>query len=101
MQFVVIAYDYTDEDALNRRLNCRQEHIDTISRLKQQGHMIHGGAILSDSGQMQGSIIVADFPSRNELDAWLEAEPYIRNRVWERITVHAYQTGPSFLPATV
>ena len=30
MQFLLIAYDGTDPDALERRLKCREEHLEKI-----------------------------------------------------------------------
>ena len=36
---------------------------------------------------MKGSVLILDFPSRAELDAYLAAEPYVVEHVWEKIEV--------------
>ncbi len=50
-------------------------------------------AILDDDERMIGSMIVCDFPSRGELDRWLEVEPYIKGNVWEKVRVHRAQSA--------
>lgn len=97
MQFLVLAYDATDADAMNRRMTTRQAHLDTIERYRSTGNMHMGAAILDENDKMIGSCIVAEFPSRAELDAWLKDEPYITGKVWEKVTVQAAKIGPSFL----
>jgi uncharacterized protein YciI len=59
--------------------------------------MIHGGALLDDEGKMIGSIIIATFPTRDELNAWLARDPYIIGKVWERYEVIPFKTAPSFI----
>lgn len=71
MQFMLIAYDGTDEGALDRRLAAREAHIALGDELVAEGHMLFGTAILDDKDRMIGSMIVLEYPSRAELDAWL------------------------------
>jgi uncharacterized protein YciI len=40
---------------------------------------------------MVGSAVIADFPSRAELDAWLAADPYVTQGVWQRVEVKPYR----------
>ncbi|MDO7671797.1 MAG: YciI family protein [OM182 bacterium] len=87
MQFMVVAYDGTDEDALNRRLAVRDSHIAGAIELKNKGNLIAGGAILDDAGSMIGSTTYVEFESRAELDAWLERDPYVTGDVWRDITI--------------
>jgi uncharacterized protein YciI len=87
MQFMIVAYDGTDEGALNRRLAVRDSHIAGAIELKNKGNLIAGGAILDDAGRMIGSTTYVDFESRAELDAWLERDPYVTGDVWRDITV--------------
>lgn len=87
-QYAVVAYDYTDEGALDRRIACRQSHLDGLRRLYQQGSFISGGVILNDDGKMIGSNAHFQFISRDALQAWLEQEPYVTQKVWERIDIH-------------
>lgn len=91
MQFLLLAYDGTDEGAQERRLKVRPEHLDKIEKLKKTGEFLFGGAILSENGQMTGSMIVYDFPDRATLDAQLKEEPYIFGKVWEKIEIRPFR----------
>jgi len=84
MQFLLLAYDGNDPEALQRRLNVREEHLKKISRLKMAGEYLFGGAILDDNDKMIGSMIVYEFPDRQSLDERLKDEPYITGDVWEK-----------------
>jgi hypothetical protein len=97
MQFLVIGYDGTDDQALSRRMTAREAHLAGVVKMKEEGKAIFGTAILDDQGKMIGSVMVMDFPSREELDAWLESEPYVRQNVWLRIDVLPTQVPPVFL----
>lgn len=91
MQFLLVAYDGTDEWAQERRLKVRTEHLRKIEILKKSGEFLFGGAILNESGQMTGSMIVYDFPDREALDERLKEEPYIYGKVWERIEIRPFR----------
>jgi uncharacterized protein YciI len=91
MQFLLIAYDGTDAGALNRRMKSRPEHLEKIAAVKKTGKFICGGAILDDSGKMIGSMILYEVPDRPALDKILENEPYIYNRVWEKIDITPFR----------
>ncbi len=67
-----------------------------IAKLRTQGNMIFGAAITDDNDKMIGSVIVANFPSRAEFDAWLKVEPYVTHKVWENITVLNAKLAPTF-----
>ena len=81
MQFLLIAFDGEDEQALERRKQSRPAHIAMSDEAIKRGEQLVGAAILSDSGNMRGSVMIVDFPSRNELDAWLAKEPYVMGKV--------------------
>ena len=96
MQYLLIAYDGKDEQALERRLKVRSEHIALGDRMVQDGQALFGTAILDDEGKMIGSMYVVDFPSRDELDRWLATEPYVTGNVWQDIQIQPCKVGPSF-----
>jgi uncharacterized protein len=50
----------------------------------QNGLILEAGAILNDAGQMIGSVMMLEFPSEVEARAWLEADLYVTNGVWQR-----------------
>lgn len=87
MQFMVTAYDGTDEDALDRRLSVRDAHIEGAQQLKADGNLIAGGAILDESEKMIGSTMFVEFESKAELDQWLATDPYVTGNVWQDINV--------------
>ncbi len=91
MQFLLIAYDRTDPEAPERRLNVREEHLGKIAVLKKNGECLFGGAILDEAGKMIGSMIVYEFPDRQSLDARLKEELYITEGVWEKIEIHPFR----------
>lgn len=91
MQFLLIAYDGTDKDALSRRMSVREEHLQQIRILKRSGEFISGGAILDDSGEMIGSSILYEFPDRATLDERLRDEPYITKGVWKKIEIRPFR----------
>jgi uncharacterized protein YciI len=94
MQFVVTALDYTDADALNRRMAHREQHLAGVRELISRGQFLSGGAILDDAGKMIGSTLHVEFPERAALDAQLRQDPYVSGRVWEKIEVHQVRLVP-------
>jgi uncharacterized protein YciI len=91
MQFLLIAYDGTDEGALERRMKVRERHLQNTAVLKKSGEFKCGGAILDDSGKMIGSMIVYDFPDRQALDACLRKEVYFTEGVWEKVEIKPFR----------
>lgn len=87
MQFLVNAWDYQDEEALDRRMQNREEHIAGVRRMIDAGQFLSGGAILDDEEKMIGSTLHLEFPDRESLEAHLQADPYISGKVWEKIEI--------------
>ncbi|MFO0388941.1 MAG: YciI family protein [Alphaproteobacteria bacterium] len=99
MQFLLIAYDATDEDALTRRLSAREAHLVHAEGQKARGELLYGGAILDAEGKMIGSCGVYEFPSKEALSDALSADPYVTGKVWNTITIQQYRLAPFFLHA--
>ena len=95
MQFLVIAYDGTDDKALERRLAVREKHLEGWYRLVADGHGISGGAILDEEGRMIGSSALLDVPDRAAFEDWLNNDPYVTGDVWRDITVHPFRVAPT------
>lgn len=83
MQFLIKAYD--GKGMLDKRMEVRPRHLEGMSKLNE--HIICAGGLLDDEGEMQGSALVMDFDSRKELDDYLANEPYVLEKVWEKIEV--------------
>jgi uncharacterized protein YciI len=88
MQFVIIGLDGTDDDAPVRRQTARQDHIVMGDELLKSGNLMYGSALLHDDGTMKGSVYIVDFPSEEELKAYMDKEPYVSGDVWRNIKVH-------------
>ncbi len=86
-QYTLVAYDYTDDGALERRIACREKHLEGLRLLYRQGHFVSGGVMLNDDGKMIGSNAHFQFEDRQAMDAWLKTEPYVAERVWEHIEI--------------
>lgn len=90
-QYLVTAYDYTHEDALQNRIKTRPHHLVDAKDLKEKGNFIIGGAILNDDGKMIGSVMVLQFETDEELEAWKKDEPYITQNVWETVDIKPFK----------
>ncbi len=97
MQFLLIAHDGDDAEASARRMSVREAHLALGSQMAAEGRMLYGGAILDEADKMIGSVLVLDFPGRDELDEWLRVEPYMLGDVWQRVDVQPFRVGPSFV----
>lgn len=87
MQFIVIGHDGKDEGALERRMAAREAHLKVCAESVASGNQLIGAAMMDESGKMNGSVMVMDFPDRAALDAWLAREPYVSGKVWDKIEV--------------
>jgi uncharacterized protein YciI len=94
MQFLLLGYDGTDSGALQRRLKVREQHLERISSLKKTGRFLFGGAILDETGKMTGSMIVYDYPDRQSLEEMLKSEPYLTEKVWQKIEIQYFRLAP-------
>lgn len=90
-EFVIIAYDGTDSEALQRRMQVREAHLAIVRKLKSTGNFIEGGAMLDENGNMNGSVAFVAFPSRSDLDAWLQNDPYVIEGVWKKIEIKPFR----------
>jgi uncharacterized protein YciI len=97
MQFMVTGYDGKDPGALDRRMAAREAHLAMGKEMTDTGRWLYAAAILNEAGKMAGSLIICEFDSREALDKnWLEKEPYVLGKVWEKIEVKRAQVAPFF-----
>lgn len=85
MQFVLICRDRPG--ALSDRLAVRDRHMAGIRAGKLNGSIIDGGALLGPESEMNGSIILCEFPDRAALDAYLAEEVYAAEGVWGDVEI--------------
>lgn len=79
MQYLVIAYD--NDNALERRLEVRDAHVEGAKKMMNEGKIINAGALIEE-GKMVGSTLYVNFENDDEINEWLENEPYVKNNVW-------------------
>jgi uncharacterized protein len=91
MLYVIHAYDFTDEQAFERRMAVRPNHFDGAKQLKSTGNFVLGGALLDPDGKMIGSMMVVDFEDETGLNQWLQNDPYVTGKVWEKIDVKPFR----------
>ncbi|AMK77960.1 MULTISPECIES: YciI family protein [Methylomonas] len=95
MLYAIIAEDVAD--SLSKRLAARPQHLQRLNILQDQGRLVLAGphpAIDSDNpgdAGFSGSLIVAEFASRQEAQNWADADPYISAGVYARVTVKPFK----------
>ena len=92
-QYLVTAYDHTDEGALPRRMDVRPHHLDGAKELKENGNFIIGGAMLNEEGKMIGSTMILQFETDEELEVWKQKEPYITRGIWETFDIKPFRVA--------
>ena len=93
MHFLILAWDVEGDEGLARRDAARPAHGKSIRTQWEQGHVVLGAGILDDENAARGSLVVVDYPTREDVDAYLASEPFVTHGVWARVEVH-----PLFLP---
>lgn len=92
-QYVIIARDGNDTDALPRRMAARPAHLAGVSALKANGHYVSAGAMLDDDGKMKGSVMILQFETEADFQQWYANEPYVQEGVWKEIEVHPFRVA--------
>jgi uncharacterized protein len=90
MLFVIIATDGEDPEAPSRRARTRPAHLSYNAAFEERGQILLGGALVEGDTAI-GSMIVASFPGRAELDTWMAADPYVLGDVWREIEVRSFR----------
>lgn len=94
MWYAIISEDI--EDSLERRLGARAEHLARVTALVDEGRLLiagpHPAADSPDPGPagFTGSLIVAEFDSLADAEAWTNADPYVGAGVYAKVTVKPY-----------
>lgn len=92
-QYVIIARDGNDPDALQRRMEARPNHLAGAAALKANNQYVMGGAFLNEAGQMEGSVMIVQFETEADFNHWYSNEPYIISGVWKTIEVKPFRVA--------
>ncbi len=90
-QFLILAEDYTDKDALNRRLTIRETHLQRMREEKKAGRFILGGAKFNDDGNMYGSMLIVNLENEDAVKDWVYVDPYFTSKVWKHIHIYPFR----------
>ena len=95
MLYVIIGEDA--DNSLEQRLASRPAHVARLQALQSEGRLFVAGpnpAIdANDPGAagFSGSIIIAEFASLTDAQAWADADPYRAAGVYQRVTVKPFK----------
>jgi len=91
-----VIYSQDCETSLAARAQARPEHLTRVEALLQQGRLLVAGPMPAiDSPQpgpagFSGSLIVAEFASLKQAQAWADADPYIEAGVYKNVDVRPF-----------
>ncbi|RHW77074.1 YciI family protein [Colwellia sp. RSH04] len=92
-----LIYSEDVEDSLSLRLSVRDKHLARLRNLQEQGRLLVAGpcpAIDSEdpgSAGFTGSLVIAEFDSLIEAQAWADVDPYIEAGVYKKVIVKPYK----------
>ena len=79
------------------RANARAAHIERLKGLVEEGRVLaagpHPAIDAEDPGPagFTGSLVVADFPTLEEAQAWADADPYVEAGVYAKVVVKPFK----------
>ena len=95
MLYAIIAEDVAG--SLPRRLEARPAHVERLKALQAEGRLVlagpHPAIDAQDPGPagFSGSLIVAEFASREAAIAWAAEDPYASAGVYAKVTVKPFR----------
>jgi uncharacterized protein len=93
--YAIVAEDVPN--SLERRTAIRPRHLPRVEQLANEGRLLCGGAFPAidslDPGPagFSGSLIVAEFASLQEAEAWVKADPFYTEGVYAKVVVRPYR----------
>ena len=95
MLYAIISEDI--DNSLEKRKGARPAHLERIQSLVDEGKVIvagpHPAIDTEDPGEagFTGSLVIAEFGSLQEAQAWADADPYVAAGVYARVTVKPFK----------
>jgi len=95
MLYAIVGQDVPD--SLNLRLATRPAHLDRLHALQQAGRLLLAGPFpaidSNDPGGagFSGSLIVAEFDTLADAQAWADADPYVAAGVYAGVSVKPFK----------
>lgn len=95
MWYAIICEDVAD--SLPLRQTARPAHLEKLQALKDEGSLLTAGPLPAieseDPGEnsFTGSIIIAEFDSMEEAQAWADGDPYQQQGVFSKVAIKPYK----------
>ena len=95
MLYAIISEDVPN--SLERRLAARPDHLARLETLRDEARLVLAGphpAIDADNpgeAGFSGSLVVAEFDSLEDAQAWADADPYMIAGVYAKVTVKPFK----------
>ena len=95
MLYAILCEDGPNSLAL--RQSARPEHLARLDALQDQGRLVLAGphpaldAFSAEGAGFTGSLIVAEFSSQEEAEAWADTDPYRLAGVYARVVVKPFK----------
>ncbi len=95
MYYAVMSKDVAD--SLGKRQSARPAHLKRLNQLAEQKRLLtagpHPATDSEDPGDagFTGSLIIAEFDSLQQAQAWADADPYVAAGVYEEVTVKPFK----------
>ena len=95
MFYAIVGQDVPD--SLERRLAARPAHLERLQALQHAGRLLLAGPFpaidSNDPGAagFSGSLIVAEFDSLADAQAWADADPYVAAGVYAGVSVKPFK----------
>lgn len=95
MLYAILSEDV--KDSLEKRKAARPDHLARLEKLRDEGRLVLAGPHPAvdaedpaDAG-FTGSLVVAEFDSLADAQAWADADPYMIAGVYTRVTVKPFK----------
>jgi uncharacterized protein YciI len=85
------------DNSMPLRAQARPAHLQRVEELVAQGRVLvagpHPAVDANDPGAagFTGSLVIVDFPSLAEAQAWADADPYVEAGVYKRVIVKPFK----------
>lgn len=91
MLFMLMATDAGNSH--EARIKVRPKHLARLQELQAQNRLVLAGPnpLPDDDSHFSGSLVVADFNSLDEAQAWAEQDPYVDAGVYEEILIRPFK----------
>ena len=95
MFYAIISEDIPN--SLEKRKSARPAHLERLESLKQEGRLLiagpHPAIDTNEPGNagFTGSLVIAEFNSLADAQAWADNDPYVSSGVYSKVTVKPFK----------